>query len=52
LGNALQLPPYDSLPIENLKNMEWVLPLHRLSKEEKREQFQETVEKLRRLHES
>jgi hypothetical protein len=50
LENALRLPPYDSLPmlIENLKDMEWELPLPRLSKEEKREQFQKTVEKPRR----
>jgi hypothetical protein len=32
LENALRLPPYDSLPmlIENLKDMEWELPLPRL----------------------
>jgi hypothetical protein len=29
--------------IENLKAMEWVLPLHRLSKEKKRDQFQKTT---------
>ena len=38
--------------IENLKDVEWVLPLHRLSKEEKREQFQKSAEKLRREYES
>ena len=38
--------------IENFRNMEWVLPLHRLSKEEKEEQFQKTAEKLRREYES
>jgi hypothetical protein len=38
--------------IENLKDMEWELPLPRLSKEEKREQFQKTVEKLRCEYES
>jgi len=46
--------PYDSLPmlIENLKDMEWVPPLHRLSEEEKKEQFQRTVEELRQEYES
>jgi uncharacterized protein (DUF169 family) len=45
--------PYDSLPmlIENLKDMEWVPPLHRLSEEEKEKQFQKTVEELRREYE-
>ena len=46
--------PYDSLSmlIENLKDMEWVPPLHRLSEEEKKEQFQRTVEELRKEYES
>jgi uncharacterized protein (DUF169 family) len=46
--------PYDSLPmlIENLKDMEWVPPLHRLSDEEKEGQFQKTVEELRKEYES
>jgi uncharacterized protein (DUF169 family) len=46
--------PYDSLPmlIENLKDMEWVPPLHRLSEAEKKEQFQKTVEELRKEYES
>ena len=54
LENALRLPPYDSLPmlIESLKHMEWELPPPRLSKEEKREQLQKTVEKPRREYES
>jgi hypothetical protein len=45
--------PHDSLPmlIENLKDMEWVPPLHRLSEEEKKKQFQRTVEELRREYE-
>jgi hypothetical protein len=38
--------------IENLKDMEWELPLPRLSKEEKREQFQKTSEKPSREYES
>ncbi|MBA7601483.1 hypothetical protein ES703_08557 [subsurface metagenome] len=46
--------PYDSLPmlIENLKDMEWVPLLHRLSEEEKKEQFQRTVDELRKEYES
>ncbi|GAH62336.1 unnamed protein product, partial [marine sediment metagenome] len=46
--------PYDSLPmlIENLQDMEWVPPLHRLSEEEKKKQFQKTVEELRKEYES
>lgn len=46
--------PYDSLPmlIDNLKDMEWVPPLHRLSEEEKKEQFQRTVDELRKEYES
>jgi len=46
--------PYDSLPmlIDNLKDMEWVPPLHRLSDEEKKGQFQKTVEELRKEYES
>lgn len=46
--------PYDSLPmmIENLHDMEWVPPLHRMSDEEKKAQFQRTVEELRREYES
>jgi len=45
--------PYDSLPmlIDNLKDMEWVPPLHRLSEEEKAEQFQKTVAELRQEYE-
>ncbi len=45
--------PYDTLPmlIENLKDMEWVPPLHRMSEEEKKEQFQRTVEDLRKEYE-
>jgi hypothetical protein len=48
------LPLYDSrsMLIENLKDMEWVLPQSRLSREEKREQFQKTVAKLRCEYES
>jgi hypothetical protein len=40
--------PFDSLPmlVENLQDMEWVPPLHRLSEEEKLEQFQKTVNEL------
>jgi hypothetical protein len=40
--------PYDSLPmlVENLQDMEWVPPLHRLSEEEKLKQFQKTVNEL------
>jgi len=38
--------------IEKLKDMEWELPLPRLSKEGKREQFQTTVEKPSRECES
>jgi hypothetical protein len=37
---------------ENLKDMEWVPPLHRLSEEEKKAQFQRTVEELRQEYES
>ncbi len=46
--------PYDALPmlIENLKDMEWVPPLHRLSDEEKKDQLQRTVEELRKEYES
>ena len=46
--------PYDSLPmlIENLKDMEWVPPLHRLSEEEKKQQFLRTVDELRKEYES
>jgi len=46
--------PYDSLPmlIENLKDMEWLPPLHRMSDEEKKAQFQKTVEELRREYEA
>jgi uncharacterized protein (DUF169 family) len=46
--------PYDKLPmlIENLKDMEWVPPLHRLSDEEKMGQLQRTVEELRQEYES
>jgi uncharacterized protein (DUF169 family) len=46
--------PYDSLPmlIENLKDMEWVPPLHRLSEAEKKEQFQKTVAELRKEYEA
>jgi uncharacterized protein (DUF169 family) len=46
--------PYDSLPmlIENLKDMEWVPPLHRLSEEEKLKQLQRTVDELRKEYES
>lgn len=45
--------PYDALPmlIDNLEDMEWVPPLHRMSEAEKREQFQKTVEELRREYE-
>jgi uncharacterized protein (DUF169 family) len=46
--------PYDSLPmlIENLQDMEWVPPLHRLSEEEKLEQFQRTVDELEREYQN
>ncbi|MGD9116268.1 MAG: DUF169 domain-containing protein [Dehalococcoidia bacterium] len=46
--------PYDSLPmlIDNLKDMEWVPPLHRLSEAEKQAQFKKTVEELRKEYES
>jgi hypothetical protein len=48
LEKSLRLPPYGLLliPIENRKAMEGVLPPHRLSKQEKKKQFQKTVEKL------
>jgi len=47
-GLMLISVPYDSLPmlIENLQDMEWVPPLHRLSEEEKLKQFQRTVDEL------
>jgi len=46
--------PYDSLPmlIDNLKDMEWVPPLHRLSDEAKKEQLQRTVDELRQEYEN
>jgi uncharacterized protein (DUF169 family) len=46
--------PYDSLPmlIENLQDMEWVPPLHRLSEEEKLEQLQKTVDELEREYQN
>ena len=46
--------PYDTLPmlIENLKDMEWVPPLHRLSEAEKKERLQRTFEELRKEYES
>jgi uncharacterized protein (DUF169 family) len=52
-GLILLSLPFDSLPmlIENLKDMEWVPPLHRLSEEEKKKQFQRTVEELRKEYE-
>ena len=45
--------PYDSLPmlIDNLKDMEWVPPLHRLSEAEKKERLQRTFEELRKEYE-
>jgi uncharacterized protein (DUF169 family) len=45
--------PYDRLPmlIENLKDMEWIPPLHRLNEAEQKEQQQRTVEELRREYE-
>jgi uncharacterized protein (DUF169 family) len=45
--------PHDKLPmlIENLKDMEWIPPLHRLSDAEKKGQLQKTVEELRREYE-
>ena len=45
--------PYDSLPmlVENLQDMEWVPPLHRLSDEEKQNQLQKTVNELRQEYE-
>jgi hypothetical protein len=47
-GLMLLAIPFDSLPmlVENLQDMEWVPPLHRLSEEEKLEQFQKTVNEL------
>jgi hypothetical protein len=48
-ASSLQLAAH---AYQNLKDMEWMLPLPRLSKEEKREQFQKTVEKLRCEYES
>jgi len=46
--------PYDSLPMlmENLQDMEWVPPLHRLSEEEKLKQFQKTVDELEREYQN
>ena len=46
--------PYDTLPmlIENLKDIEWVPPLHRLSEAEKKERLQRTFEELRKEYES
>ena len=53
-GLMLIAVPYDSLPmlVENLQDMEWVPPLHRLSEEEKRKQFQRTVDELRREYQN
>jgi len=46
--------PYDLLPMvaQNLRDMEWIPPLHRLSEEEKGNQLQKTVEELRREYEN
>ena len=53
-GFMLISVPYDSLLmlIENLQDMEWVPPLHRLSEEEKLEQFQKTVDELKREYQN
>ena len=53
-GLMLIAVPYDSLPmlVENLQDMEWVPPLHRLSEEEKRKQFQRTVDELKREYQN
>ena len=37
--------------IDNLKDMEWVPPLHRLSEAEKKERLQRTFEELRKEYE-
>ncbi|MDH5781905.1 MAG: DUF169 domain-containing protein, partial [Dehalococcoidia bacterium] len=46
--------PYDLLPmvIENLQDMEWVLPLHTLSEDEKSEYFKRTVDELRQEYQN
>jgi uncharacterized protein (DUF169 family) len=53
-GLMLISVPYDSLPmlVENLQDMEWVPPLHRLSEEEKLEQFKKTVDELQREYQN
>jgi uncharacterized protein (DUF169 family) len=53
-GLMLISVPYDSLPMlmENLQDMEWVPPLHRLSEEEKLEQFKKTVDELQREYQN
>lgn len=53
-GLMLLAIPFNSLPmlVENLQDMEWVPPLHRLSEEEKLEQFQKTVNELEKEYQN
>ena len=53
-GLVLLSIPYDLLPmlIENLQDMEWVLPLYTLSEEEKKGYFQKVVDGLKREYQN
>jgi len=53
-GLMLISVPYDGLPmlVENLQDMEWVPPLHRLSEEEKLKQFHKTVDEVQREYQN
>ena len=53
-GLMLISVPFDLLPglIENLRDMEWVLPLYTANDEERAEYFKKTTEEIRRRYES
>jgi len=53
-GLVLLAVPYDSLPmlVENLQDMEWVLPLYTLSEEEKEGYFEKVVDELKREYQN
>ena len=53
-GLMLISVPFDLLQmlIENLNNMEWVLPLYTANDEERAEYFKKTTEEIRRRYEN
>jgi len=54
LASRITTNPYDLLPmvIENLQDMEWVLPLYTLSDDERGEHFKRIVDGLRQEYQN